>query len=82
MFDSKLLDILCCPETKQRLRLAVAAELVAVNSGITSGKLLNRAGRSVTGSIAEALVSEDGIRLYPIVDGIPVMLLDESILLK
>jgi len=82
LFDSKLLDILCCPETHQRLHIAEAGILSSLNADIAASKVKNRAGQALSAPVAEALVSEDGVRLYPIVDGIPVMLLDESILLK
>jgi len=82
VLDSKLLEILCCPETRQSLTLASADVLAQVNAKISAGDFKNRAGRAVSFAIAEALLSQDGKRLYPVVDGIPVMLIDESILLN
>ena len=37
------------------------------------------AGEAVESAISEALVREDGKVLYPVDDGIPVMLIEESI---
>ena len=42
-------------------------------------RLRNLGGERVTSPIAEGLVREDGRILYPIDDGIPVMLIEESI---
>ena len=76
---SELVDILVCPETKQPVRLATAAELAALNGRIRSGTLRNRGGEPVKTELVEALVREDGRILYPVDDGIPVMLVEESV---
>jgi uncharacterized protein YbaR (Trm112 family) len=70
MVDPQLLAILVCPET--RTPLHEAAE----------GRLRNRAGQAVEGPIQGGLIREDGRVLFPIVDGIPVMLIDEAIPLE
>lgn len=74
-----LLDILVCPETKQPVSLAPAELLDQLNSQIESGSLRNRGGEPVTNRIEEALCREDGKILYIVDDGIPVMLIEESI---
>jgi uncharacterized protein YbaR (Trm112 family) len=74
-----LVEILVCPETKQPVRLAGAAELARVNERIRAGTLRNRGGAPVAHELVEALLREDGRILYPVDDGIPVMLVDESI---
>ena len=81
MFDSKLLDILCCPETRGKLKLATDECLATVNQSINAGTLKNVAGEKVSEPLTEALVTEDGSRLYVIREGIPVLLSDEAILL-
>lgn len=82
MVNPELLEILVCPETKQRLSLAGAAVLERLNRGIEVGNLLNQGGELVKERIDEGLVREDGEVLYPIRDDIPVMLLDEAIRLN
>ena len=75
----ELLEILVCPETKQPIALAGADVLARINAEIDAGRLRNRGGETVKTRINEALVREDGRILYPVDDGIPVMLIDESI---
>ncbi len=79
MLNSELLDILVCPETKQTLMVADADILDRVNQAVEGKSLVNQGGDRVKGRIEEGLVREDGKVLYPVKDGIPVMLLDEAI---
>lgn len=81
MLDSELLKILCCPSTRQALREATAEELQALQAQVQAGTLKNKAGELVRESLESALVTTDGKILYPIRQNIPVMLVDESILL-
>ena len=77
--STELLEILVCPETKQRVALATAERLEELNRKIRKGELRNRSGETVEKELTEALVREDERVLYPVDDGIPVMLIDESI---
>lgn len=81
MLDSKLLDIICCPETRAALKMADSERLASLNSAIAAGSLKNVAGDVVTESLTEALVTVDESRVYPVREGIPVLLCDEAILL-
>jgi len=74
-----LVDILVCPETKQTVRLATAAELASINEKIRAGTLRSRGGEAVKTELAEGLIRSDGKVLYPVDDGIPVMLVEESV---
>jgi uncharacterized protein YbaR (Trm112 family) len=78
-FDTELLKILCCPETRQRLTPAGAPLVEKLNQQIAAGRLRNHSGQLVQTKLDGALVREDGKRLYPIHNEIPVMLVDESI---
>ena len=77
--SEELLEILVCPETKQPIALASEEVLSNLARNIEAGKVRNRGGEKVTQPITEGLVREDGKILYPVDDGIPVMLIEESI---
>ena len=82
MIDKELLDILACPETKEPVHLAEQELVDSVNARIEKGEVVNRGKKPVEKKIDGGLVREDGAYLYPIDDGIPVMLIDEAIPLK
>jgi len=75
----ELLEILVCPETRQSLATASEELIGELNARIRAGSLRNRGGEPVTRPIAEALLREDGKVVYVVDDGIPVMLIEESI---
>lgn len=77
--DKRLLDILCCPVTKQPLRLLNAGELAALNAALAAGQLQTGAGTRVAAPLASGLITRDGRTVYRIEDDIPVMLADEAI---
>ena len=79
MVNPELLEILVCPETKQGLSMADADTLGRVNEAVEGKTLQNQGGDRVKDRIEEGLVREDGKVLYPVMDDIPVMLLDEAI---
>ncbi|HBO45071.1 MAG TPA: hypothetical protein DD670_14300 [Planctomycetaceae bacterium] len=81
MFDERLLDTLVCPENRMRLATADTDLLERVNRAIARGVVVNRGGHVVTEPLAAALLRQDGRLLYPVVDDIPVMLLDEAVAL-
>jgi uncharacterized protein YbaR (Trm112 family) len=73
-----LLELLRCPETRQRLRVADASELASLNARVATGTLVSRAGQARTTPLAAALLRDDGTLAYPIEDDIPVLLIDEA----
>lgn len=77
--DKKLLSILCCPITHKGLSLARTDLMQSVNKAIIDGKLVNRDGTALTSVLREALVTDDGKLLYPVNDGIPVLLEGECV---
>lgn len=77
--DKRLLTILQCPVTHKGLSVAQPAILNSVNAAIAAGSLLNHDGHAIAEPLSDALLTDDGKVLYPIVDGIPVLLEGESI---
>ena len=77
--DKRLLAILRCPVTHKELSLASTGVLEQVNAAIEAGKLSNRDGRVLDAQLAEALITDDGKVLYPVANGIPVLLESESV---
>ena len=77
--DKRLLAILRCPVSHKELSLARSQTLKDVNAAIGEGKLSNRDGRVLDEALAEALITDDGKVLYPVADGIPVLLEGESV---
>jgi uncharacterized protein YbaR (Trm112 family) len=78
----ELLEILVCPETKQPVAPAAADVLARLNEAITAGRVRTRGGRVLHDPVGEGLLRQDGRVLYPVDDGIPVMLIEESIELE
>jgi uncharacterized protein len=79
VIDKDLLDVLACPQTYQPLAVADAAVLEQANGRIRAGTAVNAAGKKVAEPLTEALVREDRKLIYPVRDGIPVLLVDEGI---
>lgn len=77
--DKRLLTILRCPVTHKGLSQAKSATLHAVNKAIGAGELSNRDGEILAEPLSEALITDDGKVLYPVSDGIPVLLEGESV---
>jgi uncharacterized protein YbaR (Trm112 family) len=77
--DKRLLDIVCCPVTKLPLQLLDSERLVRLNAAITAGQLRNRSALALPDTLSEALVTRDGRLVYPVREGIPVLLEEESI---
>ena len=77
--DKRLLDILCCPVSKTPVRPLSKHELDMLNSAINAGSVDTVAHARVRQPIAEALITTDRKVIYPVDDGIPVMLPEEGI---
>ena len=82
MITPDLLSILCCPETRQELALAPSELVVRINRQISAGALRNHGGEAVREPIDGGLLRADGKVLYPVRNGIPIMLVSEAISLE
>ncbi len=56
--------------------------LERVNEAIEQGSVINRDGTTLDARLKEALVTDDGKLLYPVNEGIPVLLEGESVALE
>jgi uncharacterized protein YbaR (Trm112 family) len=77
--DKRMLSFLRCPVTHKGLAQARSEILQKLNAAIDSGNVSCRDGRQVSEHLEDALITDDGKVLYPIADGIPVLLEGESI---
>jgi uncharacterized protein YbaR (Trm112 family) len=81
MLANEVLTMLRCPENRTQLKPASSDLLRRVNAAIRERRIVNRAGQTLELMLDGGLVREDGTVLYPIIDGIPVLLRDDGILL-
>ncbi len=79
MIRTDFLKILVCPEDQSPLTTASSDLVDRVNRAIERGQVKNRAERLVERPLSGGLLRADKTVLYPIVDDIPLMLVDEGI---
>ena len=77
--DKRLLDILCCPETKQPVKPLNSTQLEALNAALKQSALKLADGSDHTQPLKAGLITADGKTIYRIDDDIPVMLVDQAI---
>ncbi len=81
MLDPELLEILVCPETREPLDLVEPEHLARINKAIAEGRIRTQAGQTVRASVEAGLLRRDGKVLYPVQNDIPIMLIDEALVL-
>jgi len=84
MNSKKQSNVLLCPKDRTPLTTVGKELLEKLNVAITNEDTVikNLGGDAVEKPIAAGLVNQDGTLLYPIVDDIPVLLVDEAIALE
>lgn len=80
--DPALLELLVCPESREKLTLADADLVARVNEAIKGGRARNRAGRPVEEAIEAGLLRADQKFLYGVRADIPNLLIDDAITLE
>jgi uncharacterized protein YbaR (Trm112 family) len=79
MISDSFLKLLVCPETQTPLAMAPPELLARLQRLQQTGALYNRANRQIEQPLEGALVRQDGNVAYPIIDNIPLLLIDEGI---
>jgi len=79
MISPEFLDLLRCPESKQRLVPAPPDVIARLESDRIAGILRNRAGKTLAKSIEEGLLRADGKRFYLISTGFPILITEEGV---
>ncbi len=74
-----LLDILCCPVSHEPLLPLSREKLNKLNAAIAAGEIQFVDHEAVEAPLTAALVTRDGKVVYPIEDGIPVLLPERGI---
>ena len=77
--DKRLLDILCCPTSKQPLLPLQPAQRERINAAIGTDGLPMASGDTAREMLQDGLITRDGKTVYRIDDGIPVLLAEEAI---
>ena len=72
--SDELLEILCCPVSREPLERLAGKGLAALNEEVRSGQLRHADGSLVTKPLEEGLRTADGRRVYRVDDSIPVLL--------
>ena len=80
--DPRLLEILVCPENHMPVSPAPEALIEKLNQQISGGTLKCRDGKPVSEKLDGGLLRQDGKVLYPVREDIPVMLIEEAIVIS
>ena len=78
----ELLEILCCPKSKVKLRLLTKEEMEAVNVSIEARKCKYADGRDVDKQLEDGLITLDEKTVYRVENDIPVMLVENAIYVR
>ena len=77
--DARFLELLRCPRTGSRLRLADPAELDRMNRRLTMRRIENLNFEQVEGCVDGALINEEESFVYPIYERTPYLMSTNAI---
>ena len=77
--DRKLLEILVCPISKQPVFVLSQTRLDKLNALIESGEINSLDGEQVKTPLTQALITKNEKTLYPVEEGVPIMLESKGI---
>ena len=80
--NPNLLNIICCPVTREKLSIATPQQLEFINTEIANSKLTKLDGSIAEKPQSKALINAAKTLLYPIEEGIPILLESEAIEIK
>ena len=80
--DPNLLNIICCPVTREKLSPATPIQLALLNAEIANNTLTKLDGSIAENPQSKALINATKTLLYPIEEDIPILLENEAIELK
>jgi len=79
MLDDEFIAMVRCPEDHSKLTLVDSATVARLNAAVAARRLKTRGGQVIDKPLDGALIREDRRILYPIIDQIPILLIDEAI---
>jgi len=80
--DPNLLNIICCPVTREKLSTVTPKQLALINAEIANNTLTKLDGSIAENPQSKALINATKTLLYPIEEDIPILLENEAIELK
>lgn len=79
MIDEKLLELVQCPISRQKLQIADPQTIKELNEKIAQKSLRDSTDQLVESPLDQGLITMDGARLYPVRGGIPTLVADAAI---
>lgn len=77
--DRRVLEILCCPVSRQALTPLSSRELDTLNRAVATHAVQRNDGSAQCETLQAGLITRDRKRIYRVEDGIPMLLADEAI---
>ena len=72
--ERELLDLLCCPVTRQPLTVLEAKQLAKINQQIERGAVRSSDGQAIAQPLEAGYITQDGQTVYRVEDGVIVLL--------